>query len=125
MVMEMPDPKLAGAESTSFMRIFGQSNRDDMPKKTLPSALQAMLLMQSSLVTERVRARDNSRVEQLLKTATNDTDLIQRIYLATVSRKPTASEIPVAKKALEPDRLHGAENLQWALINSPEFIFSY
>ena len=70
MVMEMPDPKMAGAESTNFMRIFGQSNRDDMPKKVPSSSLQAMLLMQSSLVTERVRAQKNSRVEQLLKTAT-------------------------------------------------------
>ena len=49
------------------MRVFGQSNRDDMPKKAPPISLQAMLLMQSSLVTDRVRAKNNSRVEQLLE----------------------------------------------------------
>lgn len=124
-VMEMPDPKKAGAESVNFMRIFGQSNRDDMPKKVPPSSLQAMLLMQSSLVTERVRAQDNSRVEQLLSAARDDDDLIERIYIATVSRRPVAAEIEVAKQALAADRRRGAENLQWALINSPEFIFSY
>jgi Protein of unknown function (DUF1553)/Protein of unknown function (DUF1549) len=125
MVMEMPDPKKAGAEASNFMRVFGQSNRDDMPKKTPPSSLQAMLLMQSRLVTERVRAGDHSRVELLLESAKDDRSLIESIYISTVSRKPTDSEIAVAAKGLAPDRRRGAENLQWALINSPEFIFSY
>lgn len=124
-VMEMPDPKKAGAESANFMQVFGQSNRDDMPKKTPPNSLQAMLLMQSSLVTERVRAANNSRIEQLLKSAKDDRDLIEQIYVTTVSRKPSEQEMGVAQTALQPDRRHGAENLQWALINSPEFIFSY
>jgi hypothetical protein len=124
-VMEMPDPKRLGAESAGFMQVFGQSNRDDMPKKTPPSSLQAMLLMQSNLVTARVRARDHSRVEQLLQSAKDDRDLVEQIYLATVSRHPTEPEIEVAWRALQPDRRAGAENLQWALINSPEFIFTY
>jgi len=124
-VMAMSDPKQARGESGSFLKVFGQSNRDDMPKKTLPSSLQAMLLMQSKVVTERVLAKDNSRVEQLVKNSSDDRDLIDRIYLATVSRKPTEAELGVGLKALEPDRKRGAENLQWALINSPEFIFSY
>ena len=51
MVMEMPDPKKAGAEASNFMRVFGQSNRDDMPKKTPPSAVAARL----SAATERPR----------------------------------------------------------------------
>jgi hypothetical protein len=42
-----------------------------------------------------------------------------------VSRKPSEAELAVGMKALAPDRKRGAENLQWALINSPEFIFSY
>jgi len=124
-VMEMPDPKQAGAEAGSFLKVFGQSNRDDMPKKTPPSSLQAMLLMQSKLVTQRVLAKDNSRIEQLVKNFTDDRQLIDRIYLATVSRKPSEAELAVGLKALAPDRKRGAENLQWALINSPEFIFSY
>src|SRR5438874_7488817 len=124
-VMEMPDPKQAGAEAGSFLKVFGQSNRDDMPKKTPPSSLQAMLLMQSRLVTQRVLAKDNSRIEQLVKNFADDRQLIDRIYLATVSRKPSEAELEVGLKALAPDRKRGAENLQWALINSPEFIFSY
>jgi hypothetical protein len=124
-VMEMPDPKKAGAESVNFMRVFGQSNREVLPKKIPPSAMQAMFLMQSGLVANGVLAKDNSRVAQLLKSAASDRDLIEKIYLVTVSRKPTASETSVAEQALKSDRRRGAENLQWALINSLEFLFSY
>lgn len=125
MVMQMPEPGKAAADVKSFLRVFGQSNRDDMPKKVPPSSLQAMLLMQSRIVNERVAAKDGSRVEQLLKDISDDRTLVSRLYLATISRKPTSPELETALKALAPDRKRGAENLQWALINSPEFIFSY
>ncbi|MBM3727978.1 MAG: DUF1549 domain-containing protein [Acidobacteria bacterium] len=125
MAMQMSEPKKADGATQSFMRVFGQSNRDDMPKKTPPSSLQAMILMQSRLVNDRVAARDNSRVEQLLKDAADDRALIDGLYTGTLSRKPTAAEMETALGALKGDRKRGAENLQWALINSPEFIFNY
>ncbi len=125
MVMQMPEPGKAGTDVKSFLRVFGQSNRDEMPKKTPQSSLQAMLLMESKLVTERVSATGATRVEQLLQGNGADPDLVEKLYLATVSRKPTAPELATALKALSPDRRRGAENLQWVLINSPEFIFNY
>lgn len=125
MVMQMSEPKKADGETQNFMRVFGQSNRDDMPKKVAASSLQAMLLMQSKIVNERVQAKDGSRVEQILKEAADNRQLVERIYLATVSRHPSKAEVDAALKAVEADRRRGAENLQWALINSPEFIFNY
>ena len=88
MVMQMPEPGKAGGEVKGFLRVFGQSNRDDMPKKVPQSALQAMLLMQSKLVTERVAAKAGTRVEELLRDYPDDRMLVERLYLATVSRKP-------------------------------------
>ena len=125
MVMQMPEPGKAANDVKGFLRVFGQSNRDDMPKKTPQSALQAMLLMQSRLVTERVAAKNGSRVEELLRDAPDDRALVERLYLATLSRKPAEAEMATALKGLTPDRKRGAEDLQWALINSPEFIFNY
>jgi sugar lactone lactonase YvrE len=125
MVQQMADPKKADKEVDGFMKVFGQSNRDDMPKKTPPSSLQAMLLMQSKIVTDRVLAMGGSRVETLLASAQNDEDLIDRLWLATIARRATDAEREVARKALARDRRRGAENLQWALINSPEFIFNF
>jgi len=125
MVQQMPEPKKADKQVQSFMRVFGQSNRDDMPKKTPQSALQAMLLMQSKIVTDRILAMKGSRVEQLLNEEADDRALVEKLYLSTISRKPVTAELPVALNALKKDRRRGAENLQWALINSPEFLFNY
>lgn len=118
MVMQMPEPGKAGAEVKGFLRVFGQSNRDDMPKKTPQSALQAMLLMQTRLTS-------GPRVDTLLKETPENRTLVKRLYLTTISREPSVSEMDVALKALAADRKRGAENLQWALINSPEFLFNY
>jgi hypothetical protein len=96
-----------------------------MPKKTPQSSLQAMLLMQSRLVNERVAAKGGTHVEELLNEKLDDRALVEKLYLSTVSRKPNESELATALKALAIDRRRGAENLQWALINSPEFIFNY
>jgi hypothetical protein len=125
MVMQMPEPGKAATDVKNFLRVFGQSNRDDMPKKTPQSSLQAMILMQSRIVNERVAAKEGTRVEQLLKEPIEDRVLVEKLYLSTVSRKPSAPELATALKAISVDRKRGAENLQWALINSPEFIFNY
>jgi hypothetical protein len=125
MVQQMSEPKRADKQVQGFMKVFGQSNRDDMPKRTPPSSLQAMLLMQSNIVTSRVLAMDGSRVAQLLQEAPTDDALIENLYISTVSRQPTAPEREVALRAIAKDRRRGAENLQWALINSPEFLFNY
>ncbi|MBM3740246.1 MAG: DUF1553 domain-containing protein [Acidobacteria bacterium] len=125
MVQQMSEPKKAPGEVQGFMRIFGQSTRDDMPKKMAITSLQAMVLMQSKMVNQAVLAMENTRVDQLVKQAGPDSALVEDLYLATLSRKPTAEEQRVALAAVGKDRRRGAENLQWALINSPEFVFNY
>ena len=123
-VQQMAEPKKADKETRGFMTVFGQSNRDDMPKKTAPSSLQAMLLMQSKIVTDSVLAMKGSRVEQLLRES-DDKAIVEKLFLGTISRKPTQPETEVSLRALAKDRRRGAENLQWALINSAEFLFNY
>ena len=119
MVMQMSEPKKAGAEVQSFMRTFGQSNRDDMPKKVPPSALQAMLLMQSKVVTERID------VSSLLAQSNDNQQVVDQLFLRSIARRPTPQQSAVALKAMDTNRQKGAENLLWALINSPEFLFNY
>jgi hypothetical protein len=90
-----------------------------MPKKVPPSALQAMLLMQSKVVTERID------VSSLLAESKDNQQVVNQIFLRSIARRPTAEQSAVALKAMATNRQKGAENLLWALLNSPEFLFNY
>ena len=151
MAMELLDPAYVDTETAEFLRAFGQQSRDEMPSRTPTSALQAMLLMNSQVVLDRVKAEGNSRVERLLAgraedrvlaadaiaaatgkppaqrdvEAAVDRGLVKRIYLATLSRNPLPAEMDIALTALAKGREQGLENLQWALLNKPEFLFNY
>jgi len=125
MVQQMAEPKKASGEVQNFMRTFGQSNRDEMPKKVTPTSLQAMMLMQSRVVNDKVLALDGGRVQKLVESPAANGELVESLYLAVLSRFPNKAEAKVAGEALARDRRRGAENLVWALINSPDFLFNY
>ena len=108
------------------MQTFGQSNRNNPPRPLAGSPLQPLLLMQSPVVTERVRAEKDSRIARLLASYPNDdARVVEELFLATLSRPPSATEREVALAALAKDRVEGAQNLHWALINQVEFFFNY
>ena len=151
MAMQLLDPAHVNREVSEFLRAFGQQSRDNLPAKTQRSSLQAMLMINSQVVLDRVKAKGNSRVDQLLDRLADDRlvieqsfrmaagrdpepgevervldrGLVEKIYLATLSRRPLPAETDIALSALNKDRKRGLENLQWALLNKPEFLFNY
>jgi hypothetical protein len=90
------------------------------------SPLQPILLMQSPVVNDRVLAAKDSRVQRLLDTYKTDNNrVVEDLFLATLSREPSAEEKQVALAAIDKNRVEGAQNLQWALINQVEFFFNH
>ena len=82
--------------------------------------------MQSPVVNDRVRAEKDSRVERLLTAYPDDNGrIVDEMFLASLARAPSDGERNVALAAMKENRVAGAENLQWALINSAEFFFNY
>jgi hypothetical protein len=125
MAMHLSGPS-GGGDVKYFMQTFGQSNRNNPPRPLAGSPLQPLLLMQSPVVTDRVKAAKDSRVQRLLDTyKDNPSRIVEEMFLATLSRPPSESEKQIALEALEKNRQQGAENLQWALINQVEFFFNY
>jgi hypothetical protein len=121
---------LAGPSGTSdvkyFMQTFGQSNRNNPPRPLAGSPLQPLLLMQSPVVNDRVLAQKDSRVERLLASYKDDNArVVDELFLATLSRPPSDAERQVGTAALAKDRVSGAQDLQWALVNQVEFFFNY
>lgn len=124
MSMQLAGPS-GGGDLKYFMQTFGQSNRNNPPKFQTGSTLQPLLLMQSPVVNDRVLANNDSRVQRLLDSYTDNGKVVDEMFLGTLSRGPSAAEREVALKALASNRREGAQNLQWALINLTEFFFNY
>ncbi len=124
MAMQLSEPRADG-DLKYLLRTFGQSTRRNPPKPLMGSLRQPLALMQSPVLSERVRAGADSRVQRLLDSYDDDHRVVEQIYLATLAREPSPDEERIALAELRTDRTKGAENLQWALINNVEFFFNH
>ena len=108
-----------------FMDEFGRGNRDDVMRSNDSSIAQALSLMNDTIVTSRVkRTTANSTVSKVLASTTDPGSIVDQLYLATLSRKPAAAERASAIAYLQSGNLQQkTEDLQFALINSLEFLF--
>lgn len=123
---EAPTPEeLNDGEAKAFLRTFGQANREQFDRQSGGSILQAMFLMNSPFVNRRVRAESGSRVDQLVRSGLSSGELVEALYLATLSRPPLPAERQVAVSWLDADRRQGAEDLHWTLLNKLDFVFNY
>lgn len=111
-----------------FLEIFGKPVRASVcecERSAEPSMTQALHLLNSPGLERKV-VSPQGRVRRLLAAGKSDADLIEDFYLATLNRFPT----PVEKTALSTilttrsDRRRAAEDILWALMNSPEFVFN-
>jgi hypothetical protein len=123
---EAPTPEeINDGEAKAFLRTFGQANREQADRRPGGSILQAMMLMNSPFVTRRVRAEEGSRVAHLVQSARTSGEIVDELYLATLSRPPLPAEKEIAVSWLDADRRQGAEDLHWSLLNKLDFVFNY
>lgn len=112
-------------EAKGFLHTFGQSNREQFDRQPGGSILQAMMLMNSSFVTKRVVAENNSLVAQLVNSMKSNAEIVDELYLATLSRPPLPPEKQLVLAWLDTNRKQGAEDLHWSLLNKLDFVFNY
>ena len=115
-----------GAELDALMQSFFQSNRmTPAPVGNRGSILQALLMMQSEAVNRRVTGDAGGRVSALAASNRDGAEIVDELFLATLGRLPAAAEAELGAASIAEDRTRGAENLQWALLNSPEFLLNH
>ena len=124
MAMKLSEPQ-GGGDLKYLLRTFGQSTRRNPPKPLNGSLRQPLALMESPIVSERVKAELDSRVQRLLDSYDENGKVVHELFLATLARAPSDEEREIALAELAGDRTAGAENLQWALINNVEFFFNH
>jgi len=124
MAMQVAAPRNSG-ELKSFMQAFGQANRGTPARPSQPSPLQPIMLMRSSVVTDRVLAAKDSRVQRLLDSYKDDGKVVDELFTATLARPPLPEERTLATSVMAKSRTEGAQNVQWALLNLVEFLYNF
>jgi len=128
--MQSPDVRITpdnnGAVSR-FLDSFMRGNRDDAGRRIDGSVLQALNLMNDTLITSRVNANTAPKTSLLGSNLNLPADqVVNNFYLAVLSRYPTADEMTTAVQALKSaGGKTGAENLLWSLFNKVDFVFNY
>lgn len=111
-----------------FLRIFGRPLRVSVcecERSNEPSISQALHLMNSPEILGKIQA-PGGRVRELTEGGRSPAEIIDELYLATLSRLPTADERKMAQDEFSAaDRRAVAEDLLWALLNSKEFLYNH
>ena len=123
-----------------FTTVFNndENSEADSFNGTIP---QALLLMNGELITKAVSKEKGSllreRVDAIMKKPTRAADaaLLNDLYLAAVSRRPTEKERTLAirliqdtvakSKDKDKDPIDAYQDIFWALLNSSEFVLNH
>ena len=122
---QLPDPHVENGE---FLDLFGRPQRDqpcECERRSDMSLSQALNLVNGPMVGRAV-ADPQGRVASLILGGASDRELIEDLYLSTLSRPPTESEYASAALLFQErqSRAGTAQDLLWALLNSNAFLFN-
>jgi hypothetical protein len=122
---EFPDPHVG---KDGFLDLFGRPLREsacECERKTELSLPQALNLINGKTISDAV-ADPSGRLAKALVAGTPDRGLIEDMYLTTLSRMPTASELDKGMTYLRTgdQRAGRAQDLLWALVNSKAFLYN-
>jgi Protein of unknown function (DUF1553)/Protein of unknown function (DUF1549)/Bacterial Ig-like domain (group 2) len=123
--VQLPDPGLG----SYFLKLFGRSDRvtacacERSGEVTLPQLLH---VQNSESFVAKVRA-DKGRLSKLIRDKKDDDAIIEELFLATLSRLPTAANLAAVRESVKDatSRDEAFQDLFWALMNTKEFSFNH
>ena len=79
-------------------------------------------MINGDLIQRKLGAKDG-RLAKLLASGKSDREIVEELFLVTLSRPPAPSELTLALRAFQsaPNRRQAAEDLLWTLLNTKEF----
>lgn len=118
-----PDGMVGGGD---FLALFGRPKRQsacECERAGNVTLAHALNLVNGPTLGECVTASGND-LARLVQTESDDRKVIEQVYLACLCRPPTDKELAAVQLGSGADRLAGAQDLAWALLNSPAFLFN-
>jgi hypothetical protein len=147
--VQLPDPsepntgvqqdRNMAAAAVNFLNVFERGDRfqNTRPDPARGSMFQVVQLVNgivppvsgqpfnpaANFLAPRLRATSGGTVQRVLETSglTNE-QIVDELFLSALSRYPTAAEKSRSMQAMGADRVRGAEDLMWALVNKLDFI---
>jgi hypothetical protein len=117
-------------DGSDFLKLFGRPKREtacECERTSNVSLAHALNLVNGPLISGAV-ADPASKLAQLVEREKDDRKVVEEVYLATLSRLPTDEEVKnvdFGSPGNDPkQRLEVAQDLAWALMNSPAFLFN-
>jgi hypothetical protein len=113
---------------SAFLDAFDRPNENQDPpceRTGAPTVVQALHLMNAENLQHKL-SDDDGRVAVLAKSDRTNSEIVAELYLLAYSRFPTDEERQAATTVLDEakeKRRTAIEDLLWAMINTPEFVF--
>ncbi|GBD37027.1 hypothetical protein HRbin36_02157 [bacterium HR36] len=110
-----------------FLAAFGQPPRDlpcECERHNEPNLAQALQLV-SGLTLHRKITAERNRLGRLLASGASDAAMMEELYLAAFSRRPSAREAQLVLDTVrnQSNRRAAWEDVLWAILNSSEFLY--
>ena len=117
-----------GRTSTYFLTTFGRATREEVCSCAVsmdPSLSQALHLLNGDVGNQRIQ--QGGVIDRWIKEGRPDTEIIDELFVRCYGRFPQERERVETLVAVQAGagRKQALEDVFWALLNSPEFIFNH
>jgi hypothetical protein len=132
--MQLPDTAVKSYFLTAFGRPPRQQTRES-ERTSVPTITQALHIINGDTLNSKLRSSGSS-VDMLLKLGFSDEQIVDYLYLASLSRHPSETERSALVAALataEQQKVAGGDDprraalidMSWSLLTSEEFMFNH
>lgn len=123
--IQLPDT----AVKSYLLDVFGRPARQitcECERVTQPNIAQALHLLNGDALNKKL-GDPTGRIEKMVKAKKTNEQMIEELYLVTLSRQPNQDEVDRAQRWMReaPTSKEGLQDLLWALLNSREFLFNH
>jgi hypothetical protein len=128
--IEVGASRVPNGAAAYALRIFGRPPRTtacDCERALEPGLPQKLYLMADPAVQQKLQNARGNRLGKLLAAKKDDAEVLDELFLATLSRPPTEKERAHFElvRAGRKDRTAAFRDCLWALINTSEFVFNH
>ena len=120
---QLPEPEI----ESYFLEVFERPSRQLVcERKQTPTLNQALHLFSGDTIHNKITDQEGS-LARLLQSGRPHDQVVEELYLATLSRFPEPVERDLARTAIARagDPKRGLEDVFWALLNSKEFLYNH